>query len=282
MRFDPIIKRDIKVSSRGPAFTALIMALNAVLGLVVLLGVFGRITGMNAVGRIDPGQLLKVYLTAAGVVLVFTVFVLPGRTTGSVTGERDSGTLDLMIAAGLTPAGIIEGKYLSALLFGSVAVFSCFPSLLIPLLYGGVGFSECLILMISFIPTAALVLAIGVFASSDARTSSSAAALGYGIIMALTAGPMLTAFLFRPIVSEGANYAAYSVILCPGIPAAVTALSQTGSREYIDMYFSYLGLVPNASFLSYITVISAAAELIMTVLFLVWAGYNITPRRRYR
>ncbi|MCQ2400435.1 MAG: ABC transporter permease subunit [Lachnospiraceae bacterium] len=282
MKFDPIIKRDIKVSSRGPGFMALIMVINVILCGAGLLGVFGRLTGMNAYGRIDPGQLLYVYMMVAGIMAVFTILVLPGRTTGIITSERDSGTLDLMIAAGLSPAGIITGKYLSSLLFGIVAVFSCFPALIIPLIYGGVGFSACLLLLMSFLPTAALVLAIGVFASSAARTSSSAAAMAYGIIIALVAGPVLIAFLVNPVIPDGSNYMAYSVLLCPGVPSVSLILDQTGNGEFIDLFFSYLGLVPNAVFMSYITLFSSVTELVMMAAFLIGAGVNITPKRRYR
>lgn len=261
---------------------ALIMGINAVLCGAGLLGVFGRLTGMNALGRIDPRQLFFVYIMIAGIMEVFTVFVLPGRTTGIITSERDSGTLDLMTAAGLSPSGIIAGKYISALLFGAVAVFSCFPALLIPLLYGGVGFSACLVLMVSFLPTAALVLAIGLYASSAAKSSSSAAAEGYGIITALTAGPLIISFLFSPIIPEGVNYTAYSLVICPGMPAAALILEQTGNREYLELLFAYLGLCPDTGFLTHLPLLSSVTELIMTFLFLLGAGFNITPRRRYR
>lgn len=282
MRFDPIVKRDIKVSSRGPGGMALIMAINAILFVAGLLGVFGRLANMDAGGRVDPGKLLYVYMMLAGIVTAFTVFVLPGRTTGIITSEKDSGTLDLMIAAGLTPFGIVAGKYISALLYGVVAVFSCFPALIFTLLYGGVGFSECLLLLVSFIPTAALVLAIGIFASSAAKTSGTAAAMGYGIIIALLAGPALISFLISPIIPNGLNYSAYSLIICPGMPAVSLTLFQTGNRELLDAVFSFLGLVPDMKFLSYLTVISAATEILMTFLFLILAGINITPKRRYR
>lgn len=282
MKFDPIVKRDIKVSSRGPGAMALIMAVNAVLFAAGLLGTFGRLTNMDAGGRVDPGKLLYVYIMLAGIMAAFTVFVLPGRTTGSITSEKDSGTLDLMIAAGLTPFGIVTGKYLSALFFGMAAVFSCFPALIFSLIYGGVGFSECLLLLITFIPTAALVLAIGIFASSAAKTSGAAAALGYGIIIALLAGPVLISFLVSPIIPKGLNYAAYSLTVCPGMPAVSLALSQTGNRELLEILFSFLGFYPDTAFMTYITLISAAAEMIMTFIFLISAGINITPKRRYR
>ena len=66
------------------------------------------------------------------------VLVIPIMTSGSISGERERQTLDIMLTTPIKPIAIVAGKLLSAILTVAMYVISSVPLLAISFILGGV------------------------------------------------------------------------------------------------------------------------------------------------
>lgn len=282
MNFNPIVKRDMKVSSRSGGLAGFIAGLNACLFACGLLVLFGSLMRMQEAGRMNYRALFLSFSLTVILLSVIILFIFPGRTLSSVSQERDSGTIDIMMATGLSPLRIALGKFLSSFLPGTVIVLSCFPALFIPLILGGVSFQSCVLLLLSLIPAVALSLSAGLFGSAAGKNGTAGAVICYALILFLTVGPFFIAFLARPFLSEGGNSFVYLSALCPAFPAVALMLLLTGSEDLLFAAFTFLGLSENAYSVTGMILCSLGCEVLFSVLLFFLTVRKIAPRKQRR
>jgi len=282
MKFNPIVKRDLTVGSRSTRLAVLIVAMNAVLLGVTILAMFGRFAAFRLESFIDLRSMLYVYCITAGVIFLYVLFLYPALTVGSITTERDSGTMDLMLASGLSPYRIVLGKFLSGLFPGLVLLTTFLPALILPLLYGGVEMTSCILLLLLFVPMAVEMLCIGLFASAATRSGSAAAFTAYATVLGITLLPLAAAVLFRRMGGTGENPAAFFVVLSPLTPVARLLAEQVGEMAFLETVFSRLRLP--AAFTEGRTLVTVGViwQILASVLFFVLAAAKTAPGRRVR
>src|SRR5918911_18021 len=95
----------------------------------------GRMRGARDSGR-TIGKGLFVLITA--VALIEVCFISPTLTSGSIAGEKERQSYDLLIASLLSPWQIIWGKLAAALSFALLLIISIVPMMSLAFLFGGV------------------------------------------------------------------------------------------------------------------------------------------------
>ena len=78
----------------------------------------------------------------ASLEFLMLILIMPAMTAGSISGERERQTLDLMLTTCMTPADIVLGKLEAALGTMFLMVVSSLPILAMVFVYGGVTASE--------------------------------------------------------------------------------------------------------------------------------------------
>ncbi|HEY1064963.1 MAG TPA: ABC transporter permease subunit, partial [Pirellulales bacterium] len=73
---------------------------------------------------------------------VMISLLTPAFAAGSMAGEKERGTFELLISSPLRPGAILLGKLLSSLCYIAVVIFSSLPIVMICLPLGGVNFYE--------------------------------------------------------------------------------------------------------------------------------------------
>lgn len=282
MKLNPIVKRDLTVGSRNTRLTAVIMSMNAVLFAVGILGLFGRLAAFRLEQSINCRGTLAVYAVTAAVLFVLVLFLFPAMTTGSISSETAGGTLDLMLASGMTPGKIVLGKFLGRLIPAMVLLFSFLPSLVLPLIYGGVGFEGCLELLLLFVPFAVMLLSVGLFASAAGKNGGLTALTAYGIILGITVLPVLLAFLTAALAETGRNRFAYLMAGSPLITIGAKLLSQLGESDRISRLFLSVNLQPAEGFYSSLIWIGVLVQLLLSLVFLGLAVISTAPGRGKR
>lgn len=280
MSFDPIVKRDITVGSRSTQLAVLITVMNGLLLGVDLLGIFGRLSRYRLEKVIDYRAMLDVYLLAAGVIFGIVLFLYPALTVGSVTAERENGTLDLMLASGLRPFRILFGKLFAKLLPGIVLLTSFFPGLILPLFFGGVGIQSAWLYLVLLAPLALELLCVGLYAGTKAKNGSMAALLAYGTVLGITVLPVLCAALFRVFTGDGENRAAYALVLCPASPAVKLVLGQIGEGKLFVTALDWLKTPDPARFAQLLIPAGVAAHLVMSAVFFILSVTSLVPEGR--
>lgn len=281
---NPILKREMTVQSRGLSLPLMVAGVNLLLFIAAFAGVFGILSRMQMTAQSRYGAFLAVYLLVLFLEFALLLFVTPSLTAGSISMERSMETLDLLLTTPLKPSRIIGGKLLAAAWTIFVLLASCIPAMLLPLIYGGIAVHEILLMLLVFLVEAAVLLCIGVFASSLFRNTVRSAAAAYGITAALCIGLPVASLLLSPFSETGRNWSAYFLVLDPLLAPFTEAARQTGREALVRELFLRFSLEPDSAFLRFLTPLSLACQLTMSFVLLLCTVMNLTPagsRKKY-
>ena len=279
MRLNPIFERELSVQSRSYVLPLIVVILNAILFLAGLLGIFGVITRMQLSAEHDYGAFLGIYAMVALLSFGLLVLITPSLSAGALSGERQAGTLDLLLTTQMSPAQIVTGKLASSAWMLAVLICSALPALLVPPVFGGVSMSRTLLLLAVFFGEAVYLLSVGIFASSFGRSQMRSGALAYGMTAALCIGTLLLAVLLRPLSGEGKNGAAYLLVLNPFATMGAMLAQILGEGRLLLAAFRDLNLLADSAFLRFFVPLSLLFQLAFSFLLILTAVVNITPVR---
>lgn len=166
MKINPVYRQESRVSARSFRLPLIILSCNSLLALVALLNMYSMVTQVKATAEIQYSSFLSLYIFGAAIEFAMLLLIVPALTAGSVSGERERQTLNLLLTTRMTPADIVMGKLLSCLSTVFLLVVSSFPILALVFIYGGVTGKDIFLLLISFGSTALLAGSIGICCSS--------------------------------------------------------------------------------------------------------------------
>ena len=120
-----------------------LLIFNGILALVALLNMYSMLTQVRVTAEIQYSSFLDLYLFVAVLEFVMLVFIMPAITAGSISGERERQTLDLMLSTKMTPMQIVMGKLMASMQnkeisFGSLykmAIYTRTAPLLLKMVY---------------------------------------------------------------------------------------------------------------------------------------------------
>lgn len=275
----PIIKKEIEVRGRHISFPLLIIAINTVMLIISLMGSFGIVIMMRTTARAMYGELLSIYELISISFYVIILLTAPLFTASSISGERQSGTLDLLLTTRLTPANIVAEKTISAFVSVLVIIISGLPALIIPLMFGGINLTGVILTLLSFVPGAFFALCSGMLASSFTTTIPRSIAITYGMIFSAIFLTALLPILTRAFSSGGENIMAYLMLLNPILPVASAVTQLTGGNGLVTVVFMLLGATSDGMALTAAAPICMLLQTALSIAMLIFAIINITPSR---
>ncbi len=178
-------------SSRTVRLTAIVMSFNLILGLVSLLQLQLMVRDSSYYGEMSYSSLLHMYMLVAVFEAVIVLFVVPALTAGSISGERERQTLDLLLCTRLRPVDIVVGKLLSCISTVFVMMITSLPVLALVYIYGGIGISDLAQLFLCLSVTTLLIGSISIFFSAGMRRTTVATVLSYLAVIFVVAGTVL-------------------------------------------------------------------------------------------
>lgn len=201
--WNPILLRELIAASRGWrlfVFLPLGVFLFAVLIFLIYLPMYSSLEYSVGVSLEDMARsLFGVFFFIA---LFFSSSIIPAVTSGSIVGERERRTLDLLRVSLLSPSKIVLGKLGAALCYVFLFLIATVPIQGLIFLFGRLSLLETLGGYSILIVTILLYATYGLYASTVSGSSRVATFLGYGIsgialfaIPAL-AGGLLLSFYF--------------------------------------------------------------------------------------
>ncbi|HHY83741.1 MAG TPA: ABC transporter permease [Clostridiales bacterium] len=166
---NPVITSEMKIRMRGWR-TALGIA--AYLGVLLLIGflyylafvqqTLGWDSSVNA--RQTAG--MEIYMMLASIQFSLILLITPAQTAGTISGEREKQTLDLLLSTKMSPFSIIFGKLISSMSFIILLIVTSIPLFSLIFLFGGVTPGDMAKLFLFYIITAFAVGSIGIFFST--------------------------------------------------------------------------------------------------------------------
>ena len=161
--------------------------------------------------------------------------LMPARTAGSISGERERGTLDLLRSTQMKSMDLVLGNLFSELSSMMVLLVSAAPVFAAVLLYGGVQLTGLLFLFLSCVALTLLVGSAGMFFSSRAALSSTAAAETYALLVLILFAPYGLDFLLRGL--GGAALSKWVLFLSPlTVYSAVLSVISGGALFPATLY----------------------------------------------
>lgn len=195
MNINPIYEREHRVSTRSLRLSMAVLVFNFIAAAVTLIEMNEVVDYARKTSSIDYTSFLKIFRIVVFVPAVLLVFVAPSFISGSISDERQRGTLEILLTTKMTAKSIVAGKFLS--LFSSIMLIlvSQLPIMAILFLYGGITVIDIIKLAINFFIFVVLLISTGIFCSTIARKTSVATALLYLAVLVLFFGSLVVYFL---------------------------------------------------------------------------------------
>src|SRR5262249_19526213 len=146
-----ILSKEIRSRSRGLRPMILLTFYLGMLALAVTVALGLSELSSSGVPR-SAGQ--APFVTLGGGSLVLVAFISPALTAGTISGERERKTLDLLLVTRASAMGLVMGKLAGALLLIGYLLVASLPALGIVFLFGGVPLAYLFVSLVVIAATA--------------------------------------------------------------------------------------------------------------------------------
>jgi ABC-type transport system involved in multi-copper enzyme maturation permease subunit len=181
-RDNPVLTRELLVTLRSPRAFILQMLYVCALGALVY---FYWPTGEQGGHQVSPGVARRLFDIFFLGQFFLVALMAPTFAAGSITGEKERKTYELLLASPLRPATILVGKLLSSLSYLVILIVSSLPLMILCYLLGGLLLSEITRGYLVLILAAGTFGLLSIACSSYFRRTSSALVVSYLVILPL-------------------------------------------------------------------------------------------------
>ena len=209
MHMNPVYKNELKMSARSMQITVLAVIFNSILSVVTLSVLYSIRQGYIRNGSEPYSSMMLLYVVVLTIEVVLLCLFVPSAAGGSIAGERERQTLDILLSSRMSVGEIVMGKLLSCISTAVLLVFTSVPILAVTSMYGGMQLSV-LYQSAAYVGFFILFIgSIGVFCSCRFKKTTYASISAYGVIIALTIGTGLLVVLLNMAV--GGFYGNYFI-----------------------------------------------------------------------
>ena len=188
MRKNPVLENEMKRYTRNMKCAWIILGVNLVLALFALIAQMGLSGRENYMTILQYRFPIQCYVLMGYGLFLAICILIPGLAGGSIAGERERKTLDLLLTTHLSPWKIILGKLESSLCLIFLISFSTLPVIGLVLIYGGITLVNLFQLILNLVITGIFIGSIGIFYSAIMRKTTVAVILSYVTVVLLVLG----------------------------------------------------------------------------------------------
>lgn len=191
MRSNPILKKELVLGARSIKLPLALFFYSGLLSLIAVSTLASVSTTYEYYGSMNFETLTTVFMILACVQAVIICIIIPILTAGSIAGERERQTLDLMLTSPVSPWTIVMGKLLAAMSQVFLFVISSLPAMGIAFLYGGIQWRYLLIFLVAIMCVAFFCGAIGIWCSSVYKKTIVSVIMTMAVELLFFVGPFL-------------------------------------------------------------------------------------------
>lgn len=234
----------------------------------------------------DPASMTWLYVVLAVVQMGLVLLTAPAVAAGSISGERERQTLDLLLVTKMSPLSIVLGKLASSLMYVMLLVVATLPIFAIAFYFGAVSVVQVLEVFAFVLVTACMVGSVSVFFSCLFKRTIVSIVLMYLVIGVLCFGTLvLLAFYYMSydgIYDGNIPMLATILILIPN--PGVAFFSLMDAQLGVDVTSSILRINDQISPLyhwmgTHLWLLHLVFDLVVIVLFVLLSAYIINPVR---
>lgn len=283
---NPIFKKEQKVRARSPRLMLLIVGYN--IGLVILMAIaFLSIYGSkHSIAKYQ--DTLMLYILIGVFQFALLLLIVPAFTAGSITGEKERQTFDVLITASKNPLTIVIGKLSASVSTMLLLIVSSLPILAIVFSVGGLSLIDIILYVVICFLEAVFIGSIGLFFSSFSKNTTKSTVWTYVTILLLIAGTAIVLGILYIIVSKQINYDEFSTItivtdlknavwillINPLVTVIALLMKQTGNESLFAHYIHEVGTC-NSFVLEHWVVISIVIQMVTGIVLIHLSAKNI-------
>jgi ABC-type transport system involved in multi-copper enzyme maturation permease subunit len=182
---NPVLQRELLVNLRMARAFVLLLVYQVMLGAVVYFA-WPQDTHLdltvNSENSRQTKQLVDLFFIGQ---FVLASLMAPSFAAGSITGEKERHTYEMLLASPLRPSAIVLGKLVAALTHLAVLIFTSLPIVMLCLPLGGVHPTELLAAYLGLIISVITFGMISVACSAFFQRTSAALVVSYLLILPL-------------------------------------------------------------------------------------------------
>jgi ABC-type transport system involved in multi-copper enzyme maturation permease subunit len=215
---NPVLQRELLVNLRmGRAFVLLLLY-QALLGAVVYFAWpqdtrLDLTAGSGSVAQTK--RLVDLFFVGQ---FVLASMMAPSFAAGSITGEKERKTYEMLLASPLKPAAIVLGKLVASLTHLGVLIFASLPIVMLCLPLGGVSLYEVLAAYMGLILSVISFGMISVACSAYFQRTSASLVVSYLLILPLA---ILGVILWKNLADQGLFRLMLIMTVLPAVSAAL-------------------------------------------------------------
>lgn len=292
MKINPVYGKEVKLRVRSLKFAMTILFFNLGLVAIALLG-FEMIFNINMNYRIDYSAAIMVYFVIICIEAAMVAFLVPVFTAGSIAGEREKQTLEILLTTVLKPGQIVMGKLMSSISMVVLLVFSSLPVVSIIFTIGGINMADLLQFVVFIIVMSLFIGSMGVCASAMVKKAIPATVISFvmvGVVCGVTAIAVFISnecanIYYYTVQNSSGNVPDVTLAIYPLlINPAFTIFHMVSGQFMGENMLSYMASALNGELLPFVQdywfLCSIAAQLVFTALFLKLAALFLDPLRR--
>ena len=289
MKRNPVLHRELTYRNRAFSNAILIMVFDGILAVFSLLYFYTISQNVIYSGEMDFSTMLKLYMLIATLEFFLFLLLTPALAAGSISGERERGTIDLLLTSKMSSWQIIWGKFTSSMYISGLLFTSSLPILSLVFVYGGVKLWDFLFLLLNLYVMVIFIGSISIFFSALFARVTVSMIVSYATVAFLTGGTLLIEWLFYNLstlktigTDKAAGVGSFIVLLM--INPIVTFFSvlerQTGEMKILKKIFERFGTDTSGFLINNWAVLSIVVQLLLSALLLVMAHWVLTPVHR--
>lgn len=209
--------KEIRARSRSRRFTAMLTAF--LLALAAFVAGYLAIARRTVLGG-SPWLGLQLFSILAFTAVLLLAFITIAVTAGSISGERERRTFDLLFVTRASALGLLVGKLAGSLVYVLLLLVASLPAFSLVYLFGGVPAEYFLLFFIVACATAVWHASLGLLLSAWVRRTIPATILSFVIALGLMVGPPVAAGIAGAQAAQSASMSMGGVMLSPGYPTA--------------------------------------------------------------
>ena len=222
---NPVLQRELLVNLRMNRGFVLLFIYQAALAVVVYFAWPQQtrldLTDSEAARRLVDLFFLGQYILAS--------MMAPSFAAGTITGEKERKTYEMLLASPLRPAAIVLGKMVASLTHLGVLIFSSLPIVMLCLPLGGISLYEVLAAYFALIMSVVTFGAISVACSSFFKRTAASLVVSYLLILPLA---LVGILLWNALAENGSFRLWLTITALPAVCLAiiVTLFANTSVR----------------------------------------------------
>lgn len=291
---NPVYAKETKLRVRSVKFALTVLFFNLIL-IVIALFAFETMFNVQWNQYIDYADAARLYMGLIVLETCMVMFLVPAFTAGSIAGEREKQTLDILLTTTLKPRQIVWGKLASSISMILLLIVSSLPVVSIVFTIGGIGLTDLLHFVVMIFVFSILLGSIGIWGSVMIKKTVPATVFTYGGILLLCAGTVIVVGAVG-VITHLYTYNVYQGTRAnPDISLWLLLLLFNPACTLLEMIFdqysgySFLSVMNEelgGSVPDFLTdhwgVISLLLQLVLAVLIMMLAEKQLNPLRKKR